>query len=227
MISKPQRGEKGSTKYRSFRICLNLNDNLFERNSVHCSVMSNSLWPPGQQLTRLLCPSPTPSLLNLMSIKSVMPSNHFILCLPLLLPPSIFPSIRVFSNEPVHHIRWPKYWRFSFSISPFNEYSRLLSLRIDAVQETLKSLLQHHSSKTSILQHLAFLIVQLSHLYMTTGKTIAVTRYTFVVKIMSLLLFLINQFIYFNWRIITLRYHDGFSHTLMCLCFLICHLGWS
>ena len=114
------------------------------------------------------------SLLKLMSIKSVMPSNYLILCCPLLLP-SIFPSIRVFSNKPALHIRWPKYWSFSFSISPSNEYSGLTSLRMDrldllAVQGTLKSLLQHHSSKASILQHSVFFIVQLSHPYMTIGK---------------------------------------------------------
>ena len=121
------------------------------------------------------------SLLKFMSIESVMPSNHLILCRPLLLLPSIFPSIRVFFNESVLRIRWPKYWSFSCSISPSNEYSGLISLRIDpfallAVQGTLKSLLQHHSSKASILQHSAFLMVQLSHLYVTTGKTIALTR---------------------------------------------------
>ena len=115
------------------------------------------------------------SLLKLMSIESVMPSNHLILCHPLLLQPSIFPSIRVFSNEWVFCIRWPKFWSFSFSISPSNEYSALISFRIDrfdllAVQGTLKSLLQHHSSKASILRHSAFLIVQISHPYMTTGK---------------------------------------------------------
>ena len=116
------------------------------------------------------------SLLKLMSIKSVMPSNYLILCCPLLLLPSIFPSIRVFSNESVLHIRWPKYWSFSFSISPSSEYSGLISIRMDwldllAVQGTLKSLLQHHSSKASTLQHSAFFMVQLSHPYMTTGKT--------------------------------------------------------
>ena len=120
------------------------------------------------------------SLLKLMSIESVMPSNHLILCRPLLLLPSIFPSIRVFSNESVLHIKWPKYWSFSFNISPSNEYSRLISFRMDwfdllAVQGTLKSLLQHHSSKASILWLSAFFIVQLSHPYMTTGKTIALT----------------------------------------------------
>ena len=124
-------------------------------------------------------------LLKLISIVSVMPSNHLILCRPLLLPPSIFPSIRVFSNESVLHIRWPKYWSFSFSISPSNEYLGLISFRMDcldllALQGTLKSLLQHHSSKASILWCSAFFIVHLSHPYMTTGKTIALTRWTFV-----------------------------------------------
>ena len=127
-----------------------------------------------------------------MSIKSVMPSNHLILCRPLFLLPSIFPSIRVFSNESVLHIRWPKYWSFSFSISSSNEYSGLISFRMDwldllAVQGTLKSLLQHHSSKASLLQRSAFFIAQLSHPHMTTGKTIALTRWTFVGKVMSLL----------------------------------------
>ena len=124
------------------------------------------------------------SLLKLLSIEPVEPLNHLILCLPLL-PPSIFPSIRVFSSESVLHIRWPKYWSFSFSISPSNEHSGLISFRIDwldllAVQGTLKSLLQHHSSKASILQHSVFFIAQLSHPYMTTGKTIALTRRTYL-----------------------------------------------
>ena len=127
-----------------------------------------------------------------MSIELVLPSNHLILYHPLLLLPSIFPSIRNFSKESVLHVRWPKYWSFSFSISPSNEYSGLISFRIDwwdllAVQGTLKSLLQHHSSKASILQRSAFFMVQLSHPYMTTGKTIALTRRTFVGKVMSLL----------------------------------------
>ena len=125
------------------------------------------------------------SLLKLMCIESVMPSNHLILCRPLLLPPSIFPSIRVFSNELAFHIRWLKYWSFSFNISPSNEHSGLISFRMDwldllAVQGTLKSLLQHHSSKASILLCSAFFVVQLSHPYITTGKTIALTRWTFV-----------------------------------------------
>ena len=127
-----------------------------------------------------------------MSIESVMPSNHLILCRPLLLLPSIFPSIRVFSNESALRIRWPKYWSFSFNISPSSEHPGLISFRMDwldllAVQGTLKSLLQHHSSKASILRRSAFFIVQLSHPYMTTGKTIALTRRTFVDKVMSLL----------------------------------------
>ena len=131
------------------------------------------------------------TLLKLKSIESVMPSNHLILC-SLLFLPSIFPSIRVFSNESVACIRWPKHWSFSFSISPSNEYSRLISFRIDlldllAVQGTLKSLLQYYSSKASILQHSAFFILQLSHPNMTTGKTINLTRWTFVGKVMSLL----------------------------------------
>ena len=129
-----------------------------------------------------------------------MPSNHLILYHPLLLPPSIFPRIRVFSSESVLHISWPKYWSFSFSISPSNEYSGLISFRMDwldlfAVQGTLKSLLQHHSSKASILQHSAFFIVQLSHPYMTTGKTIALTRWTFVGKVMSLLFNMLSRLV--------------------------------
>ena len=132
------------------------------------------------------------SILKLMSIESVMPCNHLILCRPLLLPPSIFPIIWVFSNESVLRIRWPKHWSFSFSISPFNDYSGLISLRIDcldllAVQETLKSLLQHHSLKASILQSSILFMIQLSHPYTTTGKTIALTIWTFVGKVMSLL----------------------------------------
>ena len=132
------------------------------------------------------------SLLKFMSIELVMLSNHFIICHPILLLLSIFPSIRVFSNESVIHIRWPKYWSFSLSISPFNEYSGLISFRIDcfdllAVQGTLKSLLQHHSSKASILWCSAFFMIQLSHPYMTTGKIIALTRQTFFGKVMSLL----------------------------------------
>ena len=140
------------------------------------------------------------SWLKLMSIELMMPSNHLILCRPLLLLPSIFPSIKVFSNESVLCIRWPKYWSFSFSISPSNEYSGLISFRIDCfdllvVQGTLKSLLQHHSSKASILQRSAFFIVQLSHPYMTTGKAIALTIWAFVGKVMSLLLNVLSRFV--------------------------------
>ena len=132
------------------------------------------------------------SLPRLMSIEFVMPSNHLSLCRPLLLPPPVFPSIRIFSNESVLCIRWPKYWSFSFSISPSNEFPGLISFKMDwldllAVQGTLKSLLQHHTSKASILQRSAFYMVQLSHPYMTTGKTITLTRWTFVGKVMSLL----------------------------------------
>ena len=140
------------------------------------------------------------SLLKLMSIELLMPSNHLILCHPLLLLPSIFPSIRVFSRESVLHIRWPKYWSFSFSISSSNEYSGLISFRIDwldllAVQGTLKSLLQHHSSKVSILWHSAFFIVQLSHPYMTIGKTKGLTRWTFAGKVMSLLFNMLSKLV--------------------------------
>ena len=140
------------------------------------------------------------SLLKLMSIELVMPSNHFILCCPLLLPPSVLPSIRVFSKESVLHIRWPKYWSFSFSISPFNEYSGLIFFRMDwldplAVQGTLKSLLQYHTLKASILQCSACFIVQLSHPYMTTGKTIALTRRTFVSKVTSLLFNMLSRLV--------------------------------
>ena len=139
------------------------------------------------------------SLLKLVSIEWVMPSNNLILCRPLLLPPSIFPSIRVFSNESLICIRWPKYWSFNFSISPSNDYSGLISFRIDwfdlAIQGTLKGLLQQHSSKASILQHSAFFIVQLSHPYMTIGKTIALTRRTFVGKVMSLFCNMLSRLI--------------------------------
>ena len=155
------------------------------------SVMS-ACDPMDRSTPGLLSITNSRSLLKLMSIESVMPSSHLILCHTLLLPPSIFPSIRVFSNESVIRIRWPKYWSFSFSISPSNEYSGLISFRMDwldllAIQGTLKSLLQHHSSKASILQHSAFFLVQLSHPYMTTGKTIALTRWTCVGRVMSIL----------------------------------------
>ena len=163
--------------------------------------MSNSLRPHGLQHARLLCPSLSPGcLLRFMSTESVMLSNHLILCRPLLLLPSIFSSNRVLLNESALRIRRPKYWSFSFSISPSNECSGLISFRMDwldllAVQGTLKSLLQHHSSKASIIWPSDFFIIQLSHRYMTTGKTKALTRWTFVGKVMP--------------------------------CFLISYLGWS
>ena len=155
-----------------------------------CSVVSNSLPPHGRQASLSITNSR--SLLKLMSIELVMPSNHLMLCCPLLLPHSFFPNIRVFSHESVFCITWPKYWSFSFNIGPSNEHSGFISFRIDwldllAVQGTLKGLLQHHSSKASILLHSAVFIVQLSHPYMTTGKTIALTRWIFVGKVMSLL----------------------------------------
>ena len=140
------------------------------------------------------------SFLKLMSIELVMPFNHLILCHPLLFLPSIFPSIRVFSNQSVLRIKWPKHWSFSFNISPSNEYSGLISFKIDwfdllAAQGTLRSLLQHHNSKASILQHSAVIIVQLSHSYMTTGKIIALTRWTFVGKVMSLLFNMLSRLV--------------------------------
>ena len=149
-----------------------------------------SLWTAAHQASLSTTNSWSPP--KLMSIESVMPSNHLILCRPLLLLPSIFPGSSVFSNESALRIMRPKYWSFSFNISPFNEHRGLISFRMDwldplAVQGTLKSLLQHHSSKASILQHSAFFTVQLSNPYMTTGKTIALTRWTFVGKVVSLL----------------------------------------
>ena len=156
-----------------------------------CSVVSDSETPWTAARQTSLSFTNSWSLLKLMSIEPVMPSNHLILCHPLLLLPSVFPSIRVFSNESVLRIKWPKYWSFSFSISSSSEYSGLISFRMDwldllAVQGILKNLLQHHSSKASIPQHSAFFMVQLSHPCMTTGKTIALTRQTFVGKVMSL-----------------------------------------
>ena len=178
-----------------------MNDWTFMFTGVQFSSMSDSLQPHGLWHTRPLCPSPTPRVYsNSSPIESVMPSNHLILCRPLLHRPSVFPSVRVFSSESVLHIRWPKYWSFSFSISPSNEYSGLISFRMDwldllAVQGTLKSLLQHHSSKASIFQHSAFFRVQISHPYMTSGKTIALTRQTFVGKLMSLLFNMLSRLV--------------------------------
>ena len=161
--------------------------------------MSNSLRHHGLQHAKLLCLSSTPRACSNWCPSSRW-SNHLILCCPLLLPPSIFFSIRVFSNESTLHKRWPKYWSFSFSISPSNEHPGLISFRMDwldllAVQGTLKSLLQPHSSKASILRCSAFFIVQLSHPYMTTGKTIALTRHTFVCKVMSLLFNVLSRLV--------------------------------
>ena len=162
--------------------------------------MSDSLWPQGLQHTRPPCPSPTPGVYSNSSIESVMPSNQLILCHPRLLPPSIFPNISVFSNGSFLQIRWPKYWSFSFSISPSNEHPGLISPRMDwldllAVRGILKSLLQHHSSKASVLQCSAFFTVQLSHPSIHTGKTIALTRWTFVGKVMSLLFNMLSRLV--------------------------------
>ena len=162
------------------------------------SVVPDSLWPHEPQASLAITNSWSPP--KPMSIESVMPSNHLILCHPLLLLPSIFPSIRVFSNDSALYIRQPKYWSFSFNISPSNEHPGLISFRTDwldllAVQGTLKSLLQNHSSKASILWHSAFFTVQLSHPYMTTGKTIALTRQTFVGKVMSLLFNMLSRLV--------------------------------
>ena len=164
---------------------------------LNCVWIFVTLWTAACQASLSITNSQ--SLLKLMSIELEMSSNHFIPLCPLLLLPSIFPSIRVFSNEPVLRIRWPKYWSFSFSISPSNEYSGLISFRMDwlgllAVQGTLKSLLQHNSSKASILRRSAFFIVQLSHPYIITEKTIAFTRQTFVSKVTSLFFNILSQF---------------------------------
>ena len=166
--------------------------------SLSCIWLFATPWTAAHQASLSITNSQ--SLPKLMSIESMMPSNHFILCPPLLLSPSIFPSIRVFSSESALHIRWPKYWSFSFNISPSNEHPGLISFRMDwfdllAVQGTLKSLLQHHSSKASILRCSAFIVVQLSHSYMTTGKTIALTRRTFVSKVMSLLFNILSRLV--------------------------------
>ena len=169
-------------------------------NSMDMSSNSSAPWTAACQAS--LSITIFQSLLKRMSIESVMPSNHLILCCPFLLLPSIFPKIRVFSNKPIFCIRWPKYWSFSFNISSSNEYSGLISFRMDwldllAVQGTLKSLLQHHGSKASILSCSAFFIIQLSHPYMSTGKTIALIRQTFVGKIMSLLFNMLSSLVIF------------------------------
>ena len=166
--------------------------------SLNCLWLLETSWTRACQASLSITNSQ--SLLKLMSTESVIPSNHLILCHPLLLLPSIPPSIRVFSNESTLPIRSPKYWSFSFSISPSNEHPGLISFRMDwfdllAVEGTLKSLLQHHSSKAPILQHSAFFIIQLSHPYMTTGNTIALTRWTFVGKVMSLLFNMLSRLV--------------------------------
>ena len=165
---------------------------------LHCVQLFLTPWTAARQASLSITNSW--SLLKLTSIESMMPSNHLILCHPLLLLPSIFASIRVFSNESILRIRWPKYWSFSFNISLSNEYSGLISFRVDLlhllpVQGTLKNFLQHYSSKASILWHSAFFIVQLSHLYMTSGKTIALTRWTFVDKVVSLLFNMLSRLV--------------------------------
>jgi len=165
------------------------------------SVVFDSLWPPWTSACQAaLTITNSKSFLKLMSIELVMPSNHLVFCCPLLLLPSIFPSSRVFSNESVLHIRWPKYWSFNFSISPSKEYSGLISFTINrfyllAVQGTPKCLLQHHSSKASVLRCSAFFMIQLSHPHMTTRKIIALTRWTFVGKIMSLLFNMLSRLV--------------------------------
>ena len=196
------------------------------------SVLSDSLQPHWLQHTRPPCPSPTPGVYSnsrplMMSIgvhhvhscPSVMPSNHLILCCPLLLSTSIFPSIRVFSSESALRIRWPKYWSFSFNIRPSNEHSELISFKMDwldllAVQGTLKSLLQHHSSKASILRCSAFFLLQLSHPYMTTGKTIALTRRTFAGKVISLLFNMLSRLVITFFQGVSFFLFHGCSHHL-------------
>ena len=173
-------------------ICINIVQ------SLSCVQLIVTPWTASRQASLSITSSW--SLLKLMPVESVMPSNHLILCYPLLLLPSIFSSIRVYSTESVLHIRWPKYWSFSFSISPSNVYSGLISFRMDwldllAVQGTLKSLLQHHSSKASILQYSAFFIIQLSNPYMTTWKSIALTRWTYVGKVTSLLFNMLSRLV--------------------------------
>ena len=174
--------------------------NLENTTNTSRTVVFDSLWPHGLQQARSLCPSAAPRACSNSYLEMVMPSNHLILCHPLLLLPLIFPRIRVFSNESVLHIRWPRYWSFCFSISFSNEYSGLISFKTDwfgilPVQGTLKSLLQHHSWKASILPCSAFFMVQLSHLYMTTGKTTALIIWIFVSKVMYLLLNTLSRFV--------------------------------
>ena len=205
--------------------------------------MSDSVMPLSAATQASLPITNFQSLLKLMSIELVMPSNHLILSRPLLLPVSIVPNIRVFTNEAVLCIRWPKYWRFSFSISPSNEYSGLFSFRMDwfdlAVQGTLKTLLQHHSSKATILWHSAFFIVQLSQPYMTTGKIIALTRLNFIVKEMSLLFNMLFRLVidflprsksFFNFMaVVSICCDCGTQKNKVCHCFhcFPIYLPWS
>ena len=210
--------------------------------------MSNTLWPHALQQARLPYPSPNPRAYSNSCpsrqtcirscpthVRLIIRSNHLILCHPLLLPPSIFPSIRIFSNESVHPIRWPNYWSFSLNISPSNEYSGLISFRMDwlallAVQEILKILLQHHNSKASILRCSAFFTVQLSHPYMSAGKTIALTRWTFVGKVMSLLFNMLSRLVFLSSKeqaffnsMAAITICSDFAATIneVCHCFLI------
>ena len=203
-------------KVTYFRVKYNI-QNDWKYHSLYIHIIFLWLLP---QNVRPPCPLPTPGIYpKLMSIESVMPSNHLILYHSLLLLPSIFPSLRVFSDESALCIRWPKYWSFSFNISPSNEHLGLISFRMDwldllAVHRTLKSLLQHHSSKSSIFRHSAFFTVQLSHPYMTTGKTIALTRQTFVGEVMSLLFNMLSRLVItFLPRSKCLSFH-GCSHHL-------------
>ena len=179
-------------------VCSTLFSFISSVQSLSCVQLFATLWIAACQASLSITNSRSPP--KPMSIESVMPSNHLIPCHPLLLLPSIFPSIRVFSNESALHTRWPRYWSFSFNISPTNEHPGLISFRMDcldllAVQGTLKSLLQHHSSKASIFRRSAFFTVQLSHPYMTTGKTIALTRHTFADKMMSLLFNILSRLV--------------------------------
>ena len=195
--------EKYATNHEAFLTKFKSQCDEREAGSCCCSVAKScpTLWDPWTAAHQAsLSLTISQSLPKFTSIESVMPSNYLILCYPLLLRPSIFPSIGIFPEESALRIRCPKYWSFSFSSSPSNEYSGLMSFRIDwfdilAVQGTLKNLLQHHSSKASILWHSAFFMVQFSHLYMTTGKIIALTRWTFVSKIMSLLFNMLSRFV--------------------------------
>ena len=198
-----QEGEKAGLKHKVQKTKILASSPISSVQLLSCIQLSATLWTAAYQASQSITNSQSPP--KPMSIESVMPSNHFILCYPLLFLPSIFPSIRVFSNESALCIRWPKYWSFSFNISPTNEHPWLISLRMDwldlfAVQETLKSLLQHNSSKASILLHSAFFIVQLSHPYVIAGKTIALTKWTSVDKVMSLLFNMLSRLVTLSFQ---------------------------